>query len=98
MSNLIAALKHEITRLARKEIRAQTGHVKQAAAHHRREIAKLKRELKSHEKQLAFLEGQEKERLGRPAVALLIPGHFSEQNPVVLVLVDEGFYYRVFAG
>ena len=69
MSNLIAALKHEITRLARKEIRAQVGGVKQAVTLHRREIAKLKRELKAHQKKLAFLDGREKVRMGRPAVA-----------------------------
>lgn len=69
MSNLIAALKHEVTRLARKEIRAQVGGVKQAVTQHRREIAKLKRELKAHQKKIAFLEGRERVRLGQPAVA-----------------------------
>ena len=69
MSNLIAALKHEITRLARKEIRAQVGGVKQAVTQHRREIAKLKRELKAHQKKLAFLESRERVRVGQPAVA-----------------------------
>ncbi|MCE9554768.1 MAG: helix-turn-helix domain-containing protein [Planctomycetes bacterium] len=68
MSNLIAALKHEVTRLARKEIRAQVGGVKQAVTQHRREIARLKRELKAHQKKIAFLEGRERTRLGQPAV------------------------------
>ena len=69
MSNLIAALKHEVTRLARKEIRAQVGGVKQAVTQHRREIAKLKRELKAHQKKLAFLESRERVRIGQPAAA-----------------------------
>lgn len=68
MSNLIAALKHEIARLARKEIRAHVSSVKQAVTRQRREIAKLKRELKAHQKKLAILEGREKVRLGQPVV------------------------------
>ena len=69
MSNLIAALKHEVTRLARKEIHTQVGGVKQSVTQHRREIAKLKRELKDHQKKLAFLEGRERVRIGHPTVA-----------------------------
>lgn len=68
MSNLIAELKHEIIRLARKEIRGDTARIKQASAQHRREIAKLKRDVSAQAKKLAFLEAREKDRLGKPTV------------------------------
>jgi DNA-binding transcriptional regulator YiaG len=66
MPNLAATIKEEIQRLARKEIKAQTGATKQAVAQYRREIAKLKRQLTAHEKKIAFLEAQEKKRLEEP--------------------------------
>ena len=69
MSNLIAALKNEVTRLARKEIRTQVVGVKRAVTQHRREIAKLKRELRAHQKKLGYLESREKVRVGQPVVA-----------------------------
>ncbi len=69
MANLAATIKEEIQRLARKEIKAQTGSTKQAVAQYRREIAKLKREMKAQEKKIAFLEAQERKRLGQPKVA-----------------------------
>ena len=59
MPNLAATLKEEIQRLARKEIKAQTGSTKQAVAKYRSEIAQLKRQLREQEKKIAFLEGQE---------------------------------------
>jgi len=54
MANLTAILKQEITRLARKELRAETEALKKAASCHRTDIADLKRKvaglenLKSH--------------------------------------------------
>ena len=45
MPNLAATLKEEIRRLARKEIRVQMGATRRAAVQHRREIARLKKEL-----------------------------------------------------
>ena len=45
MANLASALKDEITRLARKEIRAQVDPLRKASANQRREIAELKRQL-----------------------------------------------------
>lgn len=65
MANLAATLKQEIQRLARKEVKAQTGATKQAVAQYRREIAKLKRQALSQEKKIAFLEAQERKRLGQ---------------------------------
>ena len=66
MPNIATALKDEIRRLAKKEIKAETGSTKQAVAQYRREIAELKRQVKKQEKKIAFLEGQEKKRLEEP--------------------------------
>lgn len=63
MADLAGALKDEIRRLAKKEIRAETGTTKQAVAQYRREIAKLKRQLREQQKKIAFLEAQERKRL-----------------------------------
>lgn len=69
MPNLAATLKEEIRRLAKKEIRAETGTTRQAVVQYRREIADLKRKLREHEKKISFLQKQEKERLGQPQAA-----------------------------
>jgi DNA-binding transcriptional regulator YiaG len=58
MTTLAIALKDEIRRLARKEIRAQTGKQARAVAQYRREIARLKRQQREHEKKIAFLAAQ----------------------------------------
>ena len=54
MADLAAALREEIRRLARKEVRAQTDTIKQAGAQYRRDIAELKRQLRTQEKKIAF--------------------------------------------
>jgi DNA-binding transcriptional regulator YiaG len=69
MPDLAGALKEEIRRLARKEIRAETGTTKQAVAQYRREIAKLKREVQTQQKKITFLEAQERRRLEEPQAA-----------------------------
>ena len=66
MADLAGALKEEIRRLARKEIKAETGATKQAVAQYRREIAKLKRQVADQEKKIAFLEDRERKRLEEP--------------------------------
>jgi DNA-binding transcriptional regulator YiaG len=66
MTSLAVALKDEIRRLARKEIREQTGSTAQAVARYRREIAHLKRQILELEKKLTFLESQERKRLAAP--------------------------------
>jgi len=66
MADLAGALKEEIRRLARKEIKAETGATKQAVAQYRREIASLKRQVAEQQKKIAFLEGQEKKRIEEP--------------------------------
>ncbi len=66
MPNLATTLKEEIQRLAKKEIKAQTGSTKQAVAKYRREIASLKRQMREQEKKIAFLAAREQKRLGQP--------------------------------
>jgi DNA-binding transcriptional regulator YiaG len=52
MPNIAALLKTEIARLARKEVRAETGALKKAAGTYRSEIAALKRRTDALERQL----------------------------------------------
>lgn len=66
MANLADALKEEIRRLARKEIKAETGVTKQAVAQCRREIASLKRQVQEQQKKISFLERQERKRFEGP--------------------------------
>ncbi len=66
MTTLAVALKDEIRRLARKEVREQTGSTTQAVARYRREIAELKRQSRKLEKKLTFLESQERKRIAAP--------------------------------
>ncbi|MHC5024334.1 MAG: helix-turn-helix domain-containing protein [Planctomycetota bacterium] len=70
MTTLATTLKNEITRLSRKEIRTQTASTKKASAAHRREIAELKRLVQDLSKRVAFLEGQERKRVSRPAATI----------------------------
>lgn len=67
MPNFASIIKQEIQRLARREVKAQTGATKQAVAQYRREIASLKRQVRSQEGKIAFLEAREKKRLTKPA-------------------------------
>ena len=55
MANIALALKEEITRLARRELRAETEKLKKASAQYRTDIASLKRRVLQLEKQLAKL-------------------------------------------
>lgn len=56
MSNIAAALRSEISRLSRKEIRAETTVLRRASAQHRRDIAELKRQVADLKKKVALLE------------------------------------------
>ncbi|RPH45712.1 MAG: XRE family transcriptional regulator [Burkholderiales bacterium] len=49
MPDIATALKAEIQRIARKEIRVQTEAIRKASAQHRREIAALKRQIRTLE-------------------------------------------------
>ena len=55
MPNIATAIKDEITRLARKELRADTQSLKTASSAHRSDIAALKRRVAELEKVLARL-------------------------------------------
>jgi len=56
MSNIASVLKEEISRLARKEIRAQTGTLKKTSARYRKDIADLKRQVTDLQRKVALLE------------------------------------------
>jgi DNA-binding transcriptional regulator YiaG len=69
MTTLAIALKEEIRRLARKEIKAQTGRTSKAVAQYRREIAQLKRQQRDQEKKLAALAAQTRKGDSAPTAA-----------------------------
>ncbi len=69
MLNLATALKVEIQRLARKEVKAQTSAMKKASSQHRRDIAELKRQIRDLTKEVAYLRKQEQRREGTKATA-----------------------------
>ena len=69
MSNIASVLKQEITRLARKEAKAQVAPLKKANAQYRRDIAALKRELRETNRQVSLLEAQERRRRDKPVAA-----------------------------
>ena len=58
MPNIAALLKEEIVRLARKEIRRQTGVLRNASAQYRRDIAALKRRVSDLQRKVTPLERQ----------------------------------------
>jgi DNA-binding transcriptional regulator YiaG len=73
MPNLAATLKDEIRRLARKEIRLQMGATRRAAVQHRREIAKLKKQLLLQQRAVAALKVQSQEPPKEPSEETGIP-------------------------
>ena len=62
MTNVAAALKEEIIRLARKEFRTQARGMKKASAHYRRDIAALKRKVTQLEQQVARGNGADSQK------------------------------------
>jgi DNA-binding transcriptional regulator YiaG len=58
MTTFANALKEEVRRLARKEIKAQTSRTSRAVAQYRREIARLKRQLRDQDKKLSYVTKQ----------------------------------------
>jgi len=60
MPNVATVLKEEITRLARKEAKAEAASSKKAISQHRRDIAELKRQVRSLTKDIGSLERQQK--------------------------------------
>jgi DNA-binding transcriptional regulator YiaG len=70
MTTLAIAMRDEIRRLARKEVKAQTGKYARAVAQYRREIAKLNRHQREHEKKIAVLKGQSRRLQNHPTPVL----------------------------
>jgi len=58
MANIAALLKQEITRLVRKELKAETESLRKASSRYRAEIAELKRRVAGFEQQLKSVERQ----------------------------------------
>lgn len=63
MPDLISALREEIRKQTRKELRASLDKTKKLVASHRREIAQLKKQLTDVQKRVNFLEGCERKRI-----------------------------------
>ena len=74
MPNIATLLKQEITRLARKEVKAQTDALRNANAQYRRDIAQLKRQVAGLSKQASYLEQQERRRAAKGAPAANVEG------------------------
>jgi DNA-binding transcriptional regulator YiaG len=62
MANIATVLKLEITRLVRKELKAETESLKKANSRYRSEIAELKRRIVSLEQQLKAVERQNRKQ------------------------------------
>jgi len=58
MPNIAVALREEITRLARKELRTQTDALRKASAEYRRKIAEMKRQVSELHRKVSSLEKQ----------------------------------------
>ena len=74
MSKLVSVLKHEITRLARKEVAAGTKVLRNANAQYRRDIAQLKRQAGALSRQVAYLEQQERKRAAKGGPKVNVEG------------------------
>lgn len=83
MSNVAEALKNEMARIARKEIKRETEALKRSAAGYRHEIAALKRRIQD-------LEGQLR-KLGKPGPAAAEPGLAPEAETPNLRFSAPGF-------
>lgn len=65
MSNVATAIRDEINRLAKRAIKAETEVLRRASAQHRRDIARLKRELADAQRKIALLESATKKHRER---------------------------------
>lgn len=79
MANLASVLKSEISRIARKEIRAETQALKKASAQYRTDTAALKRRIAEQDRLIARL------RKGKPAIET---GKTSEEGPQLRFRAD----------
>jgi DNA-binding transcriptional regulator YiaG len=73
MTNIASLLKSEISRISRKEVRAETQALKKASTQYRSDIAALKRRVAEQERQIARL------RKGKPAAAAADPAQEAPQ-------------------
>ena len=81
MPNIATVFKQEITRLARKEAKAQTETSRRANAQYRRDIAELKRSVQSLAKRIEYLERRERQRSQTTVPEALAEGkRFSAQG------------------
>jgi DNA-binding transcriptional regulator YiaG len=69
MPNIASVLKSEISRLARKEVRAETDSLKEASARYRSDIAALRKQIKALETQVRQLSRSGGKAAGRAAAA-----------------------------
>ena len=65
MPNIATALRDEIRRLAKREIKSGTQSTRQTVTQHRRDIAMLKRLVQVQQKEIRFLKTQESKRLNQ---------------------------------
>ncbi len=65
MPNLVAALKEEIRRLARKEIKSEIEATRRAGIQHRHDIAEMKRLLNLQARRIAALESGQRKAVGK---------------------------------
>lgn len=81
MPNIATVLKSEISRIARKEVRAETGATKKASSSHRTEIAALKKRVQALEQSLgrAARVRQKEAPAAQPATAEA-PSRFSPKG------------------
>ncbi len=83
MSKIAMVLKEEITRLARKETKAQIQALRKANVQYRRDIAQLKRQADALVKQVAFLRQQERKRTSQKIAEGAVEGkRFSRRGLV----------------
>jgi len=81
MKKLTDALRDEINRLARKEVKARVTSLRSASAAYRREIAELKRVVRRLERRLEYVERQERRRAEKAPPKNLAEGaHFSAKG------------------
>ena len=80
MANLAAAIRDEIQRLSRREVKAQIEPLKRAAADYRREIAQLKRTVKEQSKQLELLQRHRQQPTGERTESRNVGARFSPRS------------------
>jgi len=82
MANLNNVLNERISRIARKEIKVETGNTRKLALQHRRDIATLKRQIQDLTRRLSFVEAQAKRSMAqqKPSPELAEGARFSPRS------------------